>query len=711
MYIAGMGVVSALGNGVAATIEALESPRQTLRPVVPFAIAAPPPLKVGMAVIEQADASVPRTHLLARMAADQALALSGRPPDAIVVGSTTGGILTTEGLLEMKVADPSAYAFHGLGSLADDLARRCGCTGPVLTVSTACSSGAVAIKLALEILRGGRFKRVLVGAADSLSRLTYFGFKSLQLVDPEGARPLDLDRRGMSVAEGAAMLLLTSEQPEHPAIYILGAGLSCDAYHATSPQPEGEGARAAMLAALDDAGLSTADIDYVNLHGTGTRDNDLAEARAVLALFGDRLPLLSSTKGSTGHTLAAAGAIEAVIAAGAIEFGIGPGNAGFSTPDPDLQVTPLIQPLKTPLTTVMSNSLGFGGNNAAVIIGRSKPASTARVETASGHLAVVGTACITGAGHLAATLEAFRSGRACGGCLDDAAVTEGLPPRVIRRLKRLPKLALALALNACGPSVRPTAVSLGTGWGALSETCDFLNRLAETGQAYPSPTDFVGSVHNAPAGQIAMQLGAKGANVTTSGGDCSFEQALWSAQLLTQHCTDSILVLGTDEYHPRLSPLFDLSVCGAAAADGGGALLLQHSPAPGVAVALVDYRSGADPDAVRALIERLGGARALRDTCGAILSGCPAAQRVSAQRQLAEFLAATRFTGPLIDYRRWIGEFAGASAVAAVMGVEMVRQGAVGAVHAGRGEPALNGKSVLLLGWGAYLTAVRIFLT
>ncbi|RJQ82452.1 MAG: hypothetical protein C4519_07970 [Desulfobacteraceae bacterium] len=363
----------------------------------------------------------------------------------------------------------------------------------------------------------------------------------------------------------------------------------------------------------------------------------------------------------------------------------------------------------------MSNSFGFGGNNAALIVGRSasEPIWKAPAKAALPPLIVRATACISGAGHLPATRDAFCAGRLCSGCLDDAAVSEGLPARMIRRLKRLPKLALALASQACqgvAQSAGPAAVSLGTGWGALSETYDFLKRLGDTDHAYPSPTDFVGSVHNAPAGQIAMLLGARGANVTTSGGDYSFEQALWSAELLTSRSSDAILVLGADESHPLLSALFDASVRAThAPADGGGALLLQRAAAPGVAVGLVDYRCGTQSDGMSGLIDRLGGPRAFGDAYAAILAGCPAATRALADRQLAEFLASTRFGGAVIDYRRLTGEFAAASAVAAVMGVDMVRQGRIPAAHAGGADPALHGRSVLLLGLGTYVTAVRIF--
>ncbi len=713
IYIVGMGIISALGYGVAETAESLKEARCTLRPITLFALTADTPLAVGEVELETDPANpLPRTHHLAHMAAEQALADKSLVPDAIVVGTTTGGILTTEALLEESVADPGCYRYHGVGSVAEELARRYGCSGPLITVSTACSSGAVALLLAMEMLRSGKVRRVLAGGVDSLCRLTYFGFKSLQLIDPVGARPLDRERHGLSLAEGAAMLLLTTEPPAEGALQLLGAGLSCDAHHATAPLADGQGALAAMQAALADAGLDPAAIDYINLHGTGTLDNDLAESRAIHALFGDRPPLLSSVKGAMGHTLGAAGAIEAVVAAIAISQSIVPANVGFSNIDPALNLAPVTAPVRAPLTTVLSNSFGFGGNNAVVAIGTRGPNSRPS-EVHRPPLTVTAAACLTGAGHTEETWESFCAGRQCSGCLDDRMVTEGLPPRTVRRLKRLPKLALALASNACRtlPAERiPVAVSLGTAWGALSETHDFLRRLSETRQQFPSPTDFIGSVHNAPAGQIAMLLGAKGANVTTSGGDASFEQALLAADLLTRPGNDPILLLGADEAQPVLAPLFDGSVRAAETlADGGGALVLERGENHGgPTVTLLEYRFGLDPDCMASLVERLGGVGGVGREYGVILAGLPAYGYTQAAEQLADFLSQSHFGGPVIDYRRIIGQFGTASAVAAVLAVQMVGQGLVPAAISGGSDVPLNGKGILVLGLGAYLSAVRI---
>jgi 3-oxoacyl-(acyl-carrier-protein) synthase len=706
-----MGVVSALGRGVAEHLQALLQNRCGLGPLEVFALASEAALPVGQVdPDDEAGEPLPRTHRLACLAAGQALDADPRPVDAIVLGTTTGGILVTEALLEQKVRDPAAFRYHGLGTVAETLARRHGCRGPLITVSTACSSGAVAIALALALLRRGLARRVLAGGADSLCRLTYFGFKSLQLIDPLGARPLDRERRGMSVAEGAGLLLLTSEAVADGGVHLLGAGLSCDAFHATTPHPEGRGALAAMQAALADAGVAADQIDYINLHGTGTLDNDLAEARAVAALCGQTRPPLSSIKGATGHSLAAAGAIEAVAAALAVTHGVAPANTGLTNVDPQLQLNPVTSPQRTAISTVLSNSFGFGGNNAALVIGKSRGPKI-NPSAAPPALTISGAACLTGAGHNQVTWERWAAGGDCAGCLDEASLCQGLPPRTIRRLKRLPRLALALAEQVCQgvpAEALPAAVSLGTAWGALSETHDFLQRLFETRQQFPSPTDFIGSVHNAPAGQVAMHLGARGANITTSGGDSSFEQALLAADLLTNAPHRPILVLGVDEAQPVLAPLLDGSVRGAPLADGGGALLLRRGGPPGPTIRLLACRYDSGPEAVHHLIETLGGAQVIRETCAAILAGIPAAHAERAARDLATFVTASGFDGPLVDYRRTIGQFGAASAVAAVLGLRLVQDQSMPATLAGGVERPLNGKGVLLLGLGAYLSAVRI---
>lgn len=715
IHIIGMGIVTALGSGRRSIREAFLENRSGIGPLSLFSTASHHPLPVGAATIQGGADNFPRTHRLALMAAEQAMANVSAAPDAVVMGVTTGGLSSSEKLLKDQVSDPDMYCRHATGSVAEEVSRIYKCRGPALTVSTACSSGAAALKLALEMLRSGRARRVLAGGADSLCRLTYHGFNALQLIDPDGARPLDANRRGMSVGEGAALLLLAANEPDGAQAEILGAGLSCDAYHPAAPHPEGAGALRAMRAALDDAGLRPSDIDYVNLHGTGTKDNDVAEARALSVLFGSAMPLLSSVKGASGHSLAAAGAIEAVMSAICISEGVIPANTGCRTPDPALELTPVMAPVRKQVDTVLSNSFGFGGNNASLVLGSPDGQLTPQKQAGTGSLRVIGHACITGAGRTRATMDAVANGKTCQGVLDTGEIAAKLSQAAVRRLKRFPRLALALARDACESAAddpTPEAVFMGTGWGALSETSDFLERLFETDEQFPSPTDFVGSVHNAAAGQIAMQFDARGANLTMTGGDYSFEQALLSAELMAGDCRDGLLVVGADEHHEKLSPLFDDSVAKTKAgpADGGGALYLNkrgHARAPYIRSLLFEScRKDMDVRSVcRSAIDTLP---AIDERYGIVLAGLPAACRTMAERQLKALLEMSGYKGAVVDYRKHTGEFASASAVAVAMAVNLLINGQIPASFCIGAPKALGSKGVLVVGLGNCITAIEV---
>src|SRR3990172_6528319 len=226
-----MGIISPAGRGISDTVHAVRKALLGIKPLCLFPAGHTPPLPVGEIGPFSFSDDVPRTHALALIAAEEAMNNSNGAPDAVVIGVTTGGMPLTEELLKRGEADPNRYSYHSTGSVSEYIARHVGCKGPVLTVSTACSSGIVALKIAFEMLRRGKAKQVLAGGADALCRLTYYGFHSLQLVDPMGARPFDRNRRGMTVGEGAAMLLLSAVEapPDNAIAELLGVGLSCDA--------------------------------------------------------------------------------------------------------------------------------------------------------------------------------------------------------------------------------------------------------------------------------------------------------------------------------------------------------------------------------------------------------------------------------------------------------------------------------------------------
>ncbi|EEG07350.1 beta-ketoacyl-[acyl-carrier-protein] synthase family protein [Pseudogulbenkiania ferrooxidans] len=308
---------------------------------------------------------------------EQAVARYGASRVGVFLGSSTSGILSSE--VAYRQRDPETGALppehryretHNAYSVADFVRRFFGLSGPAAVVSTACSSSAKVFGTAQRMIAAGLIDAAIVGGVDTLCLTTIYGFSSLQLVSSNPCRPFDGERDGISVGEGAAFALLErAEQPQDGDILLIGVGESSDAYHMSSPHPEGLGAKAAMAQALQQAGLTPADIDYINLHGTATPSNDAAEGAAVLALFGSATPC-SSTKGHTGHTLGAAGGIEALICALALDNGVMPGGVGTQQLDARLQCNYLLTTVERPLRHVLSNSFGFGGSNCSLVFSR-----------------------------------------------------------------------------------------------------------------------------------------------------------------------------------------------------------------------------------------------------------------------------------------------------------------------------------------------------
>ena len=296
----------------------------------------------------------------------------------LFLGTSTSGILQTE--LAYRHLDARSGAlpadFHyaetqNTFSLADFVSRFLGLSGPSFVVSSACSSSAKVFANAARMMAAGVCDAAVVGGVDSLCLSTLYGFNSLGLVSSLPCRPYDAERNGISVGEGAGFVLLERPYQAHAkdAMCLLGVGESSDAYHMSTPHPEGLGAKLAMQRALHSAGLQADDIDYINLHGTATKSNDASEGRAVADVFGERVPC-SSTKGWTGHLLGAAGITEAIIAMLAVEHGFIPGSMHTRTLDPALELNYQLANGAGELRRVLSNSFGFGGSNCSLILGR-----------------------------------------------------------------------------------------------------------------------------------------------------------------------------------------------------------------------------------------------------------------------------------------------------------------------------------------------------
>ena len=307
-----------------------------------------------------------------------AIARHGVRRVGVILGTSTSGILATETAYRQRDplsgALPASFIYrgtHNTYSLAAFVRDWFGLEGPAGVVSTACSSSAKVHAAAARMIHAGLIDAAIVGGVDSLCLTTLHGFASLELTSPEPCRPYDTARKGISIGEAAAFALLerTPASLDADAVLLLGCGESSDAYHMSSPHPEGRGARQAMEAALADAGLTADDIDYINLHGTATLNNDAAEGRAVGALFDNRVPC-SSTKGLTGHTLGAAGALEAVVCGIALSDGLLPGSANTRQLDPSLRLDYLLASRDAPVKCAMNNSFGFGGSNCSLVFGK-----------------------------------------------------------------------------------------------------------------------------------------------------------------------------------------------------------------------------------------------------------------------------------------------------------------------------------------------------
>jgi 3-oxoacyl-[acyl-carrier-protein] synthase II len=397
VVVTGAGIVTALGIGWEKNAEGFRAGKTAFRPVTLFDVSRQ---RVKMAAEVDLPEQMPATLLSARQSArlDRASALlllasveswrqSGWEPSddiPVVLGTTSGGMPLGEDYFRQAVRTPRLhrrqatrafhYQAHSQGRIVLDAL---GLGGPATIISNACASGACAIGQAWELIRGGAAEKVFAGGYDVLSQLVFSGFDALQALSPTRCRPFDKNRDGLAVGEGAAMLALEtleSARRRNAAILgeIIGYATTIDRHHLTQPHPEGNAAFAAMSQACAVAGITPAEIDYVNAHGTGTLLNDDAETAAINQWAGARAAALpvSSTKAGIGHLLGGAGAVEAVVCLMALRGQWLPPELALATPDPACRFPLVMQPRDARVNTVLSNSFGFGGINATLILRR-----------------------------------------------------------------------------------------------------------------------------------------------------------------------------------------------------------------------------------------------------------------------------------------------------------------------------------------------------
>ncbi len=404
--VTGIGMITAQGNSTAESWRGISSGADVLKPWDGPLPAALRQIKVAACtnLIRPVDLpprlwnKLSRTQQLACISTDEALQSAGfprrqiatNPPIGCFVATTVCGMDLSERYyqqyrLNADAADVNLMRRMQPYEVLSLLSRRHRFAGPGYMNLTTCVGSAMAIGAACDAIRAGRCEVAVAGGTEALCQLLISGFNSLRLVSPDGCRPFDRNRPGITVGEGSAMLLLESvdsarQRGVQPVGYITGFSATCDAYHITKPEPNGAAAAQAIRQALQEAGLTKSSINYINAHGTGTHDNDITEAAALAMVFDSSsgIPPVSSTKRLTGHTFGAAGAIEAAICILALQHGVLPPNAGSVDPDPQCALPLVRSATAKPLATALSCNLAFGGNNTAMVFSRELPADNQR---------------------------------------------------------------------------------------------------------------------------------------------------------------------------------------------------------------------------------------------------------------------------------------------------------------------------------------------
>ncbi len=389
IYVTGLGVISAIGNNSEENLKSLTEKKHGIGKIDLIDTVHKDELMVGEIKLTNeeiadklginSDNSHPRTTLLAMHAAKEAyddakLSKNDNLKTGVIVGTTVGGMDKSELVYKDAEADLSFIQSHHCGYTTERVADYLNAHDFVSSLSTACSSGVNAILLGARLIKHGMLDRVVVGGTDALSKFTINGFRTLMILHTEHCRPFDQDRRGLNLGEGAGMIVLESEKSLNgKKVYceLTGYANNNDAYHQTASSPDGLGPYLSMKNALQHSGLEPGDIQYINVHGTGTDNNDLTEGLAMIKLFNNSVPEFSSTKAYTGHALGGAGGIESIYSIMAIKYDVIFPNLNFKKPIPEINLKPVTETIKNAgVKNVMTNSFGFGGNDSTLIFSK-----------------------------------------------------------------------------------------------------------------------------------------------------------------------------------------------------------------------------------------------------------------------------------------------------------------------------------------------------
>lgn len=566
IVITGEGIISAIGNDKSSVMESLRKNRSGIGKMR-FLRSVHQELPVGEVALSNDELRsklgivgskyMSRTSLMGIMAVGEALRdaninnvdiVGKRLRVVLISGTTVGGMDITEkyyGDLLKCAQHIDCLKEHDAGSSTTSIMDYFDVFSDCTTVSTACSSAANAILLGADMIKAGEADIVVAGGSESLSRFHLNGFNSLMILDKERCRPFDALRGGLNLGEGAAYIVLESEEvalsrkaPVHA--YLCGYGNACDAFHQTASSENGEGAYLAMKSALKMANLSPSDIQYVNAHGTGTYNNDASESAALKRVFSDGMPLISSTKSFTGHTTSAAGGIEAVICIMALQEHFIPSNLGWSNQMPD-GITPTMGIDNYDLKTVLSNSFGFGGNDTSLVFSSDRPSKNESDF------------------YLFPDEDIKELSRIEISDVEDLnEIGKYVKPLEARRLGKLMKSTLLSSLKALEEACiqTPDAIVMGTAWGCLENSEKLLNQIEDEGEVMLKPTHFMQSTHNTLSSNVAIKTQCHGYNITYTQGHDSMKWALRDAkrQLRSGRCK-TVLVSCNDETTPLFSSL------------------------------------------------------------------------------------------------------------------------------------------------------------
>ncbi|XXT16312.1 beta-ketoacyl-[acyl-carrier-protein] synthase family protein [Sorangium sp. So ce429] len=636
IWVTGIGIVSPLARGARATMDRLIAGDRAFAPLSLFEIAGTR-ARIAAEVRDLSPEEVAppgeaegwsRTDAMAVISAREALAHAGIDPRAmpvdLVVGGTTAGMFETEELLAWLSHDPSAIAplkrmlSHPLSSTADHVRSAVGPFRRVRSVCSACSSGANAVLLGAAWLRAGLSTRVLAGGADGLCRLTYTGFGALAAVDPDPCRPFDRRRAGLNLGEAAAFLVLESEDAARargaaPIVELRGWATGAEAHHITNPEREGRTAARVMRDALRCAALAPSDLDYVNAHGTATPLNDVMESAALRACLGAEVSRIavSSSKGQIGHTLGAAGAVEAAITALAIARGVMPPTGGLEEVDPECQLLHLKEAREAPIRSAMSNSFGFGGTDSVLVFAQperfppppgagSAPRRRPVVVTAAATIGPLGVLSSRGG---AAYLEPGPPPAEGPIAFNTGAHLDLARARRLDRAGRLTTAAVLTAISDAGlggaapvdagasagdpaadaaPSRTLPGAIVGASFGSVDASTAYMRRIYDKGAKYASPADFPNLVPSSPVGHASIYLGLRGPVFAMADLGATAEAAMVTAiELITAGEGEALVAGSVEEASPMiercLGPICSEVVNCGVRSEGAAVLLFESA--------------------------------------------------------------------------------------------------------------------------------------